>query len=239
MRVGLVGYGAMGKIVHDMLGEQVACIISDGSDGNFTSLFDYNDKLDVIIDFSHPANLNMIIEYAKTTKTNVVFATTGYSDSDYLLIDKLAEEVGVLISANFSLGVIILNQLVKQITPILDENFDIEIIETHHNKKIDSPSGTAKMLLNSVLSANEHQVIYGREGSSLRKKGDVGVHAIRGGSVVGDHEVNFYGDNEVISLKHTAQSKRIFACGAITAAKYLLDKNVGKYNMEDVLFGGK
>ncbi len=239
MRVGLVGYGAMGKILHEMLREDVACIISDGKDGNLTSLFQYNEKLDVIIDFSHPANLNMIIEYAKKTKTNVVFATTGYSDNDYLLIDELANDVGVLISANFSLGVIILNQLVKQITPILDESFDIEIIETHHNKKIDSPSGTAKMLLNSVLSANEHQVVYGREGSSLRTKGDVGVHAIRGGSVVGDHEVNFYGDNEVISLKHTAQSKRIFASGAITAAKYLIEKEVGKYNMEDVLFGGK
>ena len=195
------------------------------------------DKIDVIIDFSNPKNLDMIYDYSLKTKPPVVFATTGYSDSELKKIDELSKSVPVLRSANFSLGVILLNKLVKMATPILKDGYDIEIIEAHHNKKLDAPSGTAKMLLKSVLDETGYDVKPGRDGYSPRSKNEVGIHAVRGGTIVGEHEVLFCGTDEVITLKHSAQSKKIFATGAIKAAKWLVGKPVGFYDMEDVLFG--
>ena len=202
------------------------------------NLNELEDDFDVIIDFSNPANLDMIIDYSKKTKKPVVFATTGYTEEQLEKINELSKTSPVLRSANFSLGVILLNRLVKEATPIL-KDFDIEIIEAHHNKKVDSPSGTAKMLLNSVVDATGYEAVYGRVGYSPRKKTEIGVHSLRGGTVVGEHEVNYYGVDEVISLKHSAHSKKIFAVGAIKAAKWLVNKDAGFYNMEDVLFGNK
>lgn len=235
MKFCVVGYGAMGKIISEMLGDDLACNVAleckykklDETDGNF----------DCIIDFSNPANLDMIIDYAKKNNKPVVFATTGYTDEQLEKINNLAKTNAVLRSANFSLGVILLNKLVKEITPVL-KDFDVEIVEAHHNKKIDSPSGTAKMLLNSIVN-EQSKVTYGREGYSPRQKNEVGVHSLRGGTVVGVHEVSYFGNDEIITLKHEANSKKIFATGAIMAAKWLVNKPNGIYNMEDVLFGNK
>ena len=157
-------------------------------------------------------------------------------NSDLEKIKELSKIAPVLQSANFSLGVILLNRLVKEISPILRDSFDIEIVEAHHHNKVDSPSGTAKMLLNSALGENNYPK-YGREGYSLRDPKEIGVHSIRGGSIVGEHEVLYCGEDEVLSLKHTAQSKKIFAVGAIKAAEWIIDKDYGLYDMEDVLFG--
>lgn len=238
MKAVVVGYGAMGHIIASMLEEknELAAVVAIECD--YKKLDDVKENFDVIIDFSNPANLDMIIDFSKKTKKPVVFATTGYTNEQLEKINELSKISPVLRSANFSLGVILLNRLVKEATPIL-KDFDIEIIEAHHNKKVDSPSGTAKMLLDSVVSETGYEAIYGREGYSPRKKNEIGVHSIRGGSVVGEHEVNYYGVDEVISLKHTAQSKKIFAVGAIKAAAWLCDKNAGFYNMDDVLFSKK
>lgn len=235
MKACVVGYGAMGKLICNMLGAELACVVALECEAK--SLFDVKEEFDVIIDFSNPANLDMIYDYAKMHKKGVVFATTGYSNEQLLKIEELSKYTPVLRSANFSLGVILLNRLVKEITPVLKDSFDIEIVEAHHHHKVDSPSGTAKMLLNSVVDATGFTPIYGREGYSPRKPEEVCVHAVRGGTIVGEHEVMYCGEDEIITLKHSAHSKKIFAVGAIKAAKWLCDKPVGYYNMEDVLFG--
>ena len=234
MKACVVGYGAMGKIISEMLGDDLFLNVAlECENKNFDNV---KDMIDVIIDFSSPKNLDMIYDYCMKTKTPVVFATTGYSEDELKKIDDLSKSVPVLRSANFSLGVILLNKLVKMATPIL-EGYDIEVIEAHHNKKIDSPSGTAKMLLKSITDETGYNVKAGRDGYSPRSKNEVGIHSVRGGTIVGEHEVMYCGNDEVITLKHSAQSKKIFANGAIKAAKWLASKPAGFYDMEDVLFG--
>lgn len=232
MKAVVVGYGAMGKILAEMLGNDLADVVAIECENK--KLDDVKVPFDVIIDFSNPANLDMIIDYAKKNNKPVVFATTGYTDIQLERINELSKTNAVLRSANFSLGVILLNKLVKEITPIL-KDFDVEIVEAHHNKKIDSPSGTAKMLLNSIVN-EKSKITYGREGYSPRQKDEIGVHSLRGGTVVGVHEVSYFGNDEIITLKHEANSKKIFANGAILAAKWLVNKDKGFYTMEDVLF---
>lgn len=237
INVALVGYGAMGQMVHKNFTSDMN-LVGKVSIGELTSLYEIDEHIDVIIDFSNPVNLDMIIDYATKNNTPVVIATTGYSDEQKEKIKELGTKVPVLWSSNYSLGVILLNRLVREITPILKDSFDIEIIEAHHNKKIDAPSGTAKMLLASVEEAGDFKVVNGRVGASKREPyKEVGVHAVRGGTIVGEHEVIFAGNDEVLTLKHSAQSKAIFAVGAIKGAKWLLDKKPNLYNMEDVLFG--
>ena len=167
----------------------------------------------------------------------MVIATTGYSDAQLKKIKELSTKVPVLFSGNYSLGVILLNRLVKLATPVLKDTFDIEIIEKHHNKKVDAPSGTAKMLVNAVNADGDMNIVYGREGVAKRQKNDVGVHAIRGGTIVGEHQVIYAGTDEVLTLTHQAHSKAIFAKGALKGAQWLVKKPNGLYNMEDVLFG--
>ena len=234
MKVCVVGYGAMGKILANLLGDELACVVAlecenkrlEDTDGNF----------DCIIDFSSPYNLDMICNYANKHNKPVVFATTGYTDEQLFKIKELSRYVPVLQSANFSLGINLLNRIVKLITPILKDDFDIEILEAHHHNKVDAPSGTAKMLLNSVKEATGFYEVNGRVGNSLRKPNEVGVHAIRGGSIVGEHDVMYCGLDEVITLKHSAYSKSVFAVGAIKAARFLVDQEIGFYTMDDVLF---
>ena len=234
MKAVVVGYGAMGKILADMLGDNLACVCAPECE--IKKLDDIKVPFDVIIDFSNPANLDMIYNYSKKTNKPVVFATTGFNDKELSKIDDLSKTSAVLRSANFSLGVILLNRLVKEVTPILKDSFDIEVIEAHHNKKKDAPSGTAKMLVNTIVEETGYTVNEGRSGLSPRTKNEVGVSAIRGGTIVGEHEVMYCGEDEILTLKHSAHSKKIFAVGAIKAANWLVEKPAGLYNMDDVLF---
>ena len=234
MKALVVGYGAMGKIIKEMLKDDYACSVA--LECPYKDLKDVKEDFDIIIDFSNPANLNMIAAYVEKTHKPVVFATTGYNEAELLKIEELSKVAPVLRSANFSLGVILLNKLVKEITPILKDDFDIEVVEAHHNKKIDSPSGTANMLLESIVDETGYKVVAGRDGYSPRSKEEIGVHSLRGGTIVGEHEVVYCGNDEIITLKHSAQSKKIFASGAIKAARWLLNKDYGYYDMEDVLF---
>ena len=227
MKLCVVGYGAMGRIVCELAKEELAYPVS--LECEFKTLEETDKCFDCIIDFSHPSNLDMIVSFAKKYHKPVVFATTGFTEKDRLKIQDLAKSVPVLLSANFSLGVILLNRLVKQITPILKDGYDIEIVEAHHHNKVDSPSGTANMLLSTVMAATEYHPEYGRQGNGIRHPKEVGMHSIRGGSIVGEHEVLYCGLDEVISLKHQAQSKRIFAVGAIKAAHFLINQPVGFY----------
>ncbi len=235
MKICVVGYGAMGKIVCELAKDELAYPVA--LECPYQTLEQTDHQFDVIVDFSAPANLDMIVNYAKKHQKPVVFATTGYTDEQLLKIADLASYVPVLRSANFSLGVILLNRLVKEITPLLKDDFDIEIIEAHHHHKVDSPSGTAKMLLESAQESTNFEPNYERFGYSPRKPSEIGIHSIRGGSIVGEHEVLYCGMDEVICLKHTAQSKKIFAIGALKACHYVVTKPAGLYTMEDVLFG--
>lgn len=192
---------------------------------------------DVVLDFSRPDSLESIAAYCKDKKLSVVFCTTGHSLEQLNFIDELSKIIPVFRSANMSIGVNVINNVLKQISSFLYENYDIEIIEKHHNQKVDSPSGTAILLANTIKGAiaESTEFIYGREGISKRESNEIGIHAIRGGSIVGEHEVLFAGTGEIISIGHTALSREVFAVGALKACEFMYNKTPKLYNMNDVL----
>lgn len=196
-----------------------------------------NVAADVILDFSSPAALKGELDYAVKTNIPVVLASTGYSARDLELIEKAAERIAVFRSANFSLGICVLKELARRAAEILGENYDVEIIEKHHNKKKDAPSGTALALADCVneVFENKKPYLYGRSGETGARGSEIGIHAVRGGNIVGEHEVIFAGGDEVITLSHSAGSKKIFAAGAVKAAKWLVKKPAGLYGMDDLL----
>ncbi|MEG1523513.1 MAG: 4-hydroxy-tetrahydrodipicolinate reductase [Clostridia bacterium] len=193
---------------------------------------------DVIIDFSVPAALPEVLRYAQQQKLPTVIGTTGLSDRDMKLIATAAERVPVFQTGNMSLGVNLQVELTKLAASTLGSDFDVEIIEKHHRKKIDAPSGTALMLANSVTSqhAGELDYVYGRhEKNKRRTNSEIGIHSIRGGTIVGEHEVLFVGNDEIVEITHKAYSKQIFTRGALRAAQYLMGKSSGQYNMQNVI----
>ncbi|MBQ8375003.1 MAG: 4-hydroxy-tetrahydrodipicolinate reductase [Clostridia bacterium] len=196
------------------------------------------EEVDVIIDFSSPINLRERLEFAKTRGAGIVLASTGFSESDLSLVSEYEKSVAIFKTANLSLGVNLMQALCKAAAQVLGEAFDVEIIERHHNLKKDAPSGTALMLAESVNEAfgGEKKYVYGREGIvGARENSEIGIHAVRGGTIVGEHEVMFAGEDEVITITHSAASKRVFASGAIRAAKFLIGKPAGRYEMKDIL----
>ena len=195
-----------------------------------------NEKGDIIIDFSHFSRIPNMLNFAVNNNIPIVICTTGYDDKILSQIKEASSKIPILLSSNTSIGINLMNDLVSKMAENLN-GFDIEIIETHHNKKVDSPSGTAKTLFNAINQTleNKMNLINGREGNHKRDKNEIGIHSIRGGSVVGEHRVIFYGDDESIEIKHSAMSKKIFVYGAIKAAKFLIGKNPNLYSMKDVL----
>lgn len=202
----------------------------------YEKMIEIKEYADVIIDFSHHSALDDVLAYALNTKTPLVIATTGYNDDELNKIYEASKIIPIFHSYNMSLGVNVLLKLVKEAAKVLN-NFDIEVIEKHHNKKVDAPSGTAVMISNAIKEvlpdAKNNYGRYGRE--AKRKENEIGIHAIRGGTIVGEHDVLFAGHDEIVELKHTAQSKDIFAKGAIAAAKYLANQEAGYYNMDNML----
>ena len=194
----------------------------------YSSFSQVKEKIDVIIDFSAPATLPFILEYCLSNETPAVLCATGYSEEDVDAVKNASKKVALFRSANMSLGVNILIDLVKKASAVLGETFDIEIIEKHHNQKVDSPSGTALMLADGVKEVlPEKFYVYGREGFvGKRDKNEIGIHAIRGGNIVGEHDVIFAGENETVTLSHNAQDRAVFANGAIKAAKYIVNKRI-------------
>ncbi len=203
----------------------------------YTSFADIQEEGDVIIDFSSPIGLQERLEYAKTHKMGIVLASTGFSKEDLAMIDDYAKEVAIFKTANLSLGVNLMQALCKAAAEALGD-FDVEIVEKHHNLKKDAPSGTALMLADTVNEAFDGQKKYvnGRDGIvGAREKSEIGIHAVRGGTIVGEHEVIFAGEDEIITISHSARSKRVFAVGAIRAAKFLPQKGAGRYEMKHLL----
>ena len=239
--------GKMGRAITACVKERVDMEIVAGFDRNTDSPAGFpvyanpqncSMEADVIIDFSHPSALPSVLRYAEEHHIGAVIATTGLSDEDRLLIQNTAKNVPVFFSANMSLGVSLLAELAKKAAAVLGGTFDVEIIEKHHNQKIDAPSGTALMLGEAVAEGLPYTAkpVYDRH--AVRKKRDpheIGYSSVRGGTIVGEHEILFAGHDECISLTHTAMSKEIFAAGAVSAAAFLTEKPAGLYTMKDLL----
>lgn len=205
----------------------------------FSKISECDVEADVIIDFSTPKILSDILAYSKEKKVPAVLCTTGYSKEQLAEIEAASKETALLKSANMSLGINTLVHLLKEAAKVLaTEGFDVEIVEKHHNQKLDAPSGTALALADSVNEAmnNQYEYIYDRsDRRSKREKKELGISAVRGGTIVGEHEVIFAGVDEVVTFSHTAYSKNVFAKGAVAAAKFLAGKEPGFYDMADVI----
>ena len=204
----------------------------------YKSFAEIKEEADVIIDFSSPNGLKERLDYAKEKKIGIVLASTGFTADDLAMIKDYASSTTIFKTANLSLGVNLMQALCKAAAEVLGDNFDVEIIERHHNLKKDAPSGTALMLADSVneVFANSKEYVNGRDGIvGERKKSEIGIHAVRGGTIVGEHEVMFAGEDEIITISHSARSKRVFAVGAIRAAKYIHGKEAGMYEMKHLL----
>ena len=192
---------------------------------------------DVIVDFSNPAVLESMLRFALTKKMPVVICTTGYSEEQKKQIKAAAEEIPVFYSGNMSLGINLIIELAKKAAAVFGEGFDIEIVEQHHNQKLDAPSGTALMIADAIAEVKtDAEYVYDRHAyRKKRDKKEIGIHSIRGGNIVGEHEVIFAGQDEVLTISHSARSKTVFAVGALNAAVYLKGKPAGMYNMSDLL----
>lgn len=239
--------GAMGQVLVDVITDskhQVVAGFANKSSDKFnfpvyTSLTEVKEEVDLVIDFSQPASLEVLLDYGKSNNIPLVIATTGYTPEEEEAIQKASDEIPILFSKNMSLGINMMEKIVHQLAHALPQ-FDIEIIEKHHRYKKDSPSGTAKMLVEAAKTgrSEDSPVLEGRSGHyDERVKNEIGVMAVRGGTIVGEHTVLFAGEDEVIEIKHSAQSKKVFANGALTAAEFLAGRAPGFYDMNDVLGG--
>lgn len=240
--------GKMGKTLQKIISQESDMSVIAGIDPNmgdepvpfklYVSPLDCETKADVIIDFSRHDAIEDLLTYCLKAKVPVVIATTGLDDKELELIWKASEEIPVFHSANMSLGINVLSKMLKHAVPILEEDFNIEIVEKHHNKKIDSPSGTALLLANAINEAavQKKEFVFGRHSKNDQCKiTEMGIHSVRGGTIPGEHTVIFAGPDEVIELTHTAYSREVFAHGAIKAAKFIVNKSSGLYSMEDML----
>ena len=215
--------------------------IADFSNGEFP-IYDcfckVNEKIDVIIDFSSPASLDAILDFAIKNKVPAILCSTGYTQEHIAKVKDASKEVALFRSGNMSLGVNAIIELVKKAASAL-YGFDVEIIEKHHHNKVDAPSGTALMLADAVKEVCPDKFyVYGREGIvGKRDEKEIGIHAVRGGNIVGEHDVIFAGESETVTISHQATDRAVFAEGAIKAAKFMVDKKSGLYDMSDVLKG--
>ena len=240
--------GRMGRVVEHICAAQPDLEIAAGFDllgtGDrdfpvYSSPADCKEQADALIDFSSPAALPALLEFCMERHIPAVLATTGYSEEQLAAIDRAAQIIPIFRSANMSLGVNVLLALVKQAAAALGTDYDIEIVEKHHNKKVDAPSGTALMLADAAAEVLPWQPDYVYDRHSVRKareSREIGISAVRGGGIVGDHDVSFAGRDEVITLSHSAMSREVFASGAVRAARFLAGVEApGLYSMSDLV----
>ncbi len=229
--------GAMGKLICGILGDEVIGKVSiDGENGVAKTFAELGEvKADVVIDFSHHTAAADVLAYAKTIGAAAVIGTTGHTDEEKALIYAAAEEIPVFYAGNVSLGIAVLCRLVKQAASCFPDA-DIEIVEIHHTRKVDAPSGTAHMLFNAVKEVRPNAwENCGRSGEGKRTKDEIGVHALRMGNVVGIHEVHINTGTQTLTLKHESGSRAMLADGAVAAARFMAGKEKGFYNMESIL----
>ncbi len=239
--------GRMGKMVNECISERNDCTVVAGIDSFnkqyadfpiYTTIDEMKEKPDVIIDYSNPASLESMLNYAEKNGTPIVIATTGYSDEQMARIKEASKKIAIFFSWNMSLGINLLVDLSKKAAAFLGEQFDIEIVEKHHNQKLDAPSGTALMIANGINKEfdDSKEYIYERHSKrQKREKKEIGIHSVRGGTIVGEHEVIFAGKDEVITISHSAASRNVFAVGSVNAAVFIKDRSAGMYEMADVI----
>lgn len=204
----------------------------------FKSTKEVDIEYDVLLDFSRADSLHDLIELTEKTNKPLVICSTGFTEDDLALIDEKSKTLPLFKTGNLSLGINLIANVLKKVSPLLYGNYDIEIIEKHHNQKVDAPSGTAILLADAIKGSldEETHYIYGRDGIKKREKSEIGIHAVRGGGIVGDHDVLFAGTGEVIEFNHRAISREVFAIGALKACEFMNTvTKPGLYDMNDVI----
>ena len=239
--------GKMGKVINTIISNRDDCEVIGGIDKNTEQYADFSivttpgqllKKPDVIIDFSHPSILDGLLDYCITNGVALVLATTGYNEEQINKIEQAAKDIPLFFTFNMSIGINLIAELAKKAVSVLGEQFDIEIVEKHHNQKIDAPSGTAIMLADAINEELDNTYTYTYDRHNIRQKRtkkEIGMHAVRGGTIVGEHDIIFAGRDEVITLSHQATSKEVFAVGAVKAAVFLKGKSAGLYNMKNLI----
>ena len=235
MNIFLSGYGKMGHMVQEIAVAKGWNIVGH-ADIDCPENYETAPKADVCIDFSGVGAQKALAAYIRRTKTPLLSGTTGLTEPDFDVLRGLSKEVPVIWTANYSTGVAVLKKLLREYAPVL-RDWDREIVELHHNQKVDAPSGTAKQLLQAIDPDGTALVVHGREGMcGKRKENEIGVFSLRGGTVAGEHTVSFFGEDECLEFTHKAQSRRVFAAGAVRAAEALVDKPAGFYTLEELIF---
>lgn len=239
--------GKMGKVIQSVVANRDDCQVVAGVDLNtesngtfpiYSSIFDVKEEADVIIDFTNPVLLDDLLSFTGKTGTPLVLATTGFDEEQKNKIKEASKTSPIFFTYNMSMGINLLSNLAKKAVEILGNEFDIEIVEKHHNQKIDAPSGTALMLADAMCEVTPSPMKYEYDRHSKREKrtkDEIGIHAVRGGTIVGEHEIIFAGRDEIITLSHSARSKEIFAVGAVNAAVYMNGKSAGLYDMKELI----
>jgi len=241
-------HGQMGRWVDEMAAKAADIEVVAGVDlypnadavpyPVYPSIDQCQQAADVVVDFSRPEALQGLIQWCIEKKCGLVVATTGLTDAHYAALEDAGKQIPVFQAANMSLGINLTIQLIQRAAAFLGEDFDVEIIETHHNRKVDAPSGTALALADAITTQyeTEKEYTYGRHTRTQRRTSkEIGIHAVRGGTVVGEHRVLFLGEDEVLEIKHTAQSRQVFANGALRAARFVAGRAPGRYTMADLL----
>ena len=239
--------GRMGQVIVSCVSAREGCEIVAGADlfceqkngfPVYSNIKDFDGECDVIIDFSNPDALDSLLDYATSKKIPAVLATTGYSEEQKQKVFNASKIAPIFYTSNMSIGVNLIAELCKRAATVLEDDFDIEIVEAHHNQKLDAPSGTANMLAEAVVDGcnNKKELVYDRhDRRQKRDKDEIGMHAIRGGTIVGEHSVIFAGRDEIITISHSARSREIFAVGALNASLFMVGKPAGLYNMVDLI----
>ena len=252
MKVIIAGYGRMGQLIEQTLlaektadgapAHEIVCRIDLEADAergivDAAGLAGMEKISDLILDFSNPSLTDELLAYAWRTKTPLLSGTTNMTPQQSDQLQALGEVVPVIWASNYSFGINLFRHILSEIAPVL-EGWDVEVTETHHNKKVDAPSGTAKTLIEAIDPEGKCDLVYGREGNcGARTKKEIGVHAVRGGTVVGEHKVDFFGTDEVFEITHKMGSRQILVDGAIAIGKRLVGKEPGCYSIDDLLFG--
>lgn len=235
MKLFLSGYGKMGHMIEALALEKGWQVIGH-ADIDCVENYETAPKADACIDFSGVGALPHLLAYVRRTGTPLVSGTTGLTEPDFDALNETAKTVPVIWTANYSTGVAVLRRMLREYAQVLAD-WDKEIVEKHHNQKVDAPSGTAKLLLEALDPDGRALVVHGREGlCGKRKKEEIGVFSLRGGTVAGEHTVSFFGEDEVLEITHRAASRKIFAAGALRAAEALAAKPAGRYSLEELLF---
>lgn len=236
MKIMIVGYGRMGKMLEEAAknaGMEVGAIIDIDNIGDLKSL----GYFDAVLDFSSPAALDDVEAFIKRTGSPYICGCTGHTEEQKARVRALAEYAPVIHAANYSLGVAVLKKALEMITPVLRDSFDIEILESHHNQKVDAPSGTAYLLADAIDPDGQMTRVYDRHSvTGKRGQKEIGMLSRRGGNMAGEHTVGYYGEDETIELTHRATSRRIFVTGAIKAAQMIQGRPKGFYTIEDLIF---